>query len=391
MGLRRLGASAFPGDSANSVRRDYRAPAPSAWGLADATGRGIPSVNFWNSLDLAERQAFTAVADERTFARGARLMHEGEQADRVMLIRAGRTQIIVQGVSGERVITERGPGQLVGERGALRVNVRSASVVALEMVRALVMTTEDFASFVSAHPRILDVIESQIYDRLTEGPTVHDLSGWPGVPPPEPVDRPSAEHPRQHALTGENCTVLLTDVVAFGAHDRNDRDRRIIRRGSLEMTQASLGVLWEACISEDRGDGLLIVVPPDVPTARIMERLHRELPGELALHNRTYGEQARIRLRVAVNVGPVMGDPLGMSGEAIIRTARMIEAPAFKEAMASNRASLGIIASLFVYETAIRQSDEWTDRSEYSPVEVNVKESSISAWMRLIDPASNRA
>jgi hypothetical protein len=348
------------------------------------------AVNFWNSLEIAERHSFAAVAQERVFARGARLMQEGEQAEYAMLIRAGRTQIIVADGSGERVIAERGPGQLIGERSALRVNVRSATVVALETVHALIMATEDFANFVSAHPRVLDVVESQIYDRLTEEPAGHELSGWPGMLPREPAARPWTESPRRHPLTGENCTVLLTDVVGFGARSRSDLDRRIIRRGSLDMMQASLGSLWDACITEDRGDGLLIVVPPEVPTATIVERLHRELPGELAVHNRTYGEQARIQLRVAVNVGPVMADPLGMSGDAIIRTARLIEAATFKEAMASTGASLGIIASTFVYEVVIRNTGRWIDLEEYSQVKVDVKESNMEAWMTLIDRAPRR-
>jgi hypothetical protein len=387
---RRLRA-ALPDDAVNLVRRAYAVHALSAWRQADAERTGEPASNFWDSLALSERQAFTAVAEERTFARGARLMREGEQANFVMLILAGWTQIIVQDGDRERVVAERGPGQLVGERGALRVNVRSATVVALETIRALVMRTEDFASFVSAHPRVLDVVESQIYGRLIEDPAGAEPTAWAGRRPTEPSGRPSVERPRQLQLAGENCTVLFTDVVGFGARNRNDRDRRIIRRGSLEMMQASFGALWDACIAEDRGDGLLIVVPPDIPTAKIMNCLHRGLPGGLALHNRTYGEHAHIRLRVAVNVGPVMGDPLGMSGEAIIRTARLIEAPAFKMAMASTGARLGIIASVFVYETAIRHADDAADSDAYTPIDVNVKESSTTAWMRLVDLAPARS
>src|ERR1022692_276669 len=177
MVLRRLRAT-LPSDGGEPVRQAYGVPAPSAW-EPEFTAQGrAPAVSFWNSLEPSERQAFTAVAHERNFARGARLMREGEQADYVMLILAGWTKITVQDSGGERVIAERGPGQLVGERGALRVNVRSATVVALETVHALVMRTEDFASFVSAHPRVLDVVESQIYDRLTEEPVQPELSGW---------------------------------------------------------------------------------------------------------------------------------------------------------------------------------------------------------------------
>ena len=86
-------------------------------------------------------------ADRRTFAGGARLMQEGETANHVVVILRGRTQICVNDNGKERVVAYRGPGQLIGERAALQVSVRSATVIALETVHALVVRTEDFAAF----------------------------------------------------------------------------------------------------------------------------------------------------------------------------------------------------------------------------------------------------
>ncbi len=117
-------------------------------------------------------------------------------------------------------------------------------------------------------------------------------------------------------------------------------------------------------------------------------KLRRDLPSELRVHNRTYGEPVRIRLRVAVNVGPVMSDTIGMSGQAIISAARLLDVPVLKQAMASSGASLGIIASDFVYETAIKHAEGWADPDKYKAVQANVKESSIPAWMQIIDPAT---
>jgi class 3 adenylate cyclase len=342
-------------------------------------------MNFLESLEAAERQAFISVARERTFARGARLMREGEPADHVMVILAGWTRISVHHNGGERVIAERGPGQLVGERGALRVNVRSANVVALGTVRALIMSTDDFASFIDAHPRVLEIVEGQIYHRLTEEPAADPRDDLPASVQAEPARRAADEGPARRPLTGENCTVLLTDVVGFGALNRTDHDRLIIRRASQDIMRASLGPVWDECVVEDRGDGLLIVVPPHIPTANVMTFLHRRLPGELRQHNHTYSEPVRIRLRVAANVGPVISDAVGMSGEAIIRVARLIEAPAIKDAMTATGATLGIITSEFVYETAIRHAVEFIGVNEYNFVEVNVKESAIAGWMQLID------
>ncbi|HTR91089.1 MAG TPA: cyclic nucleotide-binding domain-containing protein [Trebonia sp.] len=342
-------------------------------------------MNFLRALSPAEREAFTAVALEQAFARGSRLMNEGGRADHVMVILDGWTQVTVRHNGSERIVAERGPGQLVGERAALRSHVRSATVTALTEVKVLVMRTDDFASFISAHPRVLDVVENQIYQRLSEDPEGYAQDGWPGGFPLQVGGHASISRQPPRPLTGENCTVLLTDVVGFGALHRSDRDRQIIRLAGLEMMRSSLGTLWEACIPEDRGDGLLIVVPPQVPTAKIIECMHRELPDKLRLHNRTYNEPARFQLRIAANVGPVTSDSLGMSGEAIIRTARLVEAPPVKEAMAATGCGLGIVVSEFVYETTVRQDSDFIDIDEYRQIAVVLKEFKSTAWLRLVD------
>ena len=288
------------------------------------------------------------------------------------MILSGRTKICIEENGCERVLAERGPGQLVGERGALQVSVRSASVVALETVQALVVRTGDFAAFISAHPMVLKIVESQLYERLSEhqggyGPNDFHL----------PADRPIK---RPQVLNGENCTVILSDVTGFGARTRTDEDRRVIREALFSITHAVLQGIPDVWSWDDRGDGLLIVVPPSVPTAKIVEHLHRALPVALEAHNRAYHDSARIQLRVAVNVGPVTSDSMGVSGEAIIVTARLIEAPPFKKAMDTSEACLGVIASTFIYETAIRHFRGLTG---YSQVQVDVKESSVTAYMKL--------
>ena len=83
---------------------------------------------------------------------------------------AGWTEICVRENAWERVVARRGPGHLVGERVALQISVRSATVVAIQRVDALVMRTEDFAAFISTYPAVLKIVEDQIYHRLREGP-----------------------------------------------------------------------------------------------------------------------------------------------------------------------------------------------------------------------------
>jgi len=352
------------------------------------------AVSFWDELNRAERAALLSVAHRVKFAIGDKLMQEGEPADYVIVIIEGQTRACVDENGWERVLAERGPGQLVGERGGLQVRVRSASVIAIEPVWGLKVTTADFSAFVSAHPRVLDIVEGQLYDRLAEARIQyrdHSPSAAFSAAAAAAARRPAAAwaddalavRPVQPwPLSGHTCTILLTDVVAFGSPARNDEDRRVIREALFRMTQIMLRGVGGAR-SEDRGDGILTVVPPGVPTADIMERLVRDLPAALAQHNVTSHDSARFQVRVAINVGPVASDAMGVSGEAIIIAARLVDAPVFKEAMLETHANVGIIASPFVYEAVIRHSPNPIDAAGYSQVEVSLKGFAAPAWIKL--------
>jgi hypothetical protein len=125
------------------------------------------------------------------------------------------------------------------------------------------------------------------------------------------------------------------------------------------------------------------VVPPDASTARVLDQLTKELPGALERYNSTQAESARFKLRLAVNVGPVVSHMGGVSGEAIIVAARLVDAPSFKRALSESNASLGVIASPFVYETIVRHDSDPREVASYIKVPVEVKETSTTAWMRL--------
>jgi CRP-like cAMP-binding protein len=361
------------------------------WGAQD---RDNPSTAFWDILDSAEREALRSVASWRTFAAGARIMEEGERADYVIVILGGQVEIRIDENGGEQAVGVRGLGQLVGERAALSVSVRSATVVALEMVWALVVQTKDFAAFISAHPRVLGIVQNQKYHRRAIGAPGYEHdddsgdsrsglgSGADVVVQPTEDYSAGNRRKRPRTLNGENCTIFLTDVVAFGAHIRSDNDRVLIRDALFKMTQNALQGFPDAQ-SEDRGDGLLTVVPQSTSTARVLDRFLKELPAALERHNSTQRESAQFKLRLAVNVGPVVSHMGGVSGEAIIVAARLVEAPSFKQILAETNASMGVIASPFVYETVIRHGPDPRDVASYSQVPVEVKESDTTAWMKL--------
>lgn len=330
--------------------------------------------SFWPALQPAEQRDFLAVAKQRTFAAGATIMSEGAAADHVLVVLSGRTQIYADDNGRRVLLAERGPGDLIGERAALEVTERSATVMALTTVQALVVTTERFADFVSTHGRVLDLIEGQVDQRRRER-----------------HEKTQASRPQPADLKGENCTVVRTDVGGFGGQHRDAEDRQIIRRVLYQMRQDLLDGFDGLCWDEDRGDGFLMIIPPAVPTWQVMQHLMQNLPPRLRRHNHTYSAAVQIQLRVAVTVGPVFSDITGLSGDAIIEAARLVDAPALKGNMLVQGPNLGLIASAFVYDTAIMPSIGEVGPQGFERVQVTVKEFSSPAWMKLIDPVASRS
>ena len=214
------------------------------------------------------------------------------------------------------------------------------------------------------HPRVLDIVEGQLYNRLTQDQARY-LDYRPGPPGP---------------LRGQNCAVLLTDIVGFSSPARTDEDCRVIRNALYDMTDTMLRGIAEAW-SESRGDGMLTVAWPGVPTATVIDRLRTELLPALERHNSTRRGPACFQLRAAIGVGPLVSDAMGPSGEVVTTIARLVEAPLFKQAMDESGASLGLIATPFVYESVIKHDRSLTG---YRQVQVKVKTFSESAWMSLL-------
>jgi hypothetical protein len=180
-------------------------------------------------------------------------------------------------------------------------------------------------------------------------------------------------------LSGQNCTVLLTDVVGFSSSSRSDEDRRIIRDALCHMTGITLQGIADVW-SEGRGDGLLTVIWPSIPTKTVIYRLREELLPALGLHNSIHRDSSRFQLRAAIGVGPLLSDAMGPSGDEITTVARLVDAPLFKQAMGKSGASLGVIATTFIYETVIKHDQSLAG---YRQVQVDVKTFNGPAWMNL--------
>jgi CRP/FNR family cyclic AMP-dependent transcriptional regulator len=113
-------------------------------GWGDQVGAFRPG-SFLASLDAADLETVRSVAHVRSAHRGDTLLRESDPPSTVLMLIAGSVKLTKLAVSGREVVLGlRGPGDVVGELGALDGRPRSASVVAIGEVEALSLTTEAF-------------------------------------------------------------------------------------------------------------------------------------------------------------------------------------------------------------------------------------------------------
>jgi CRP/FNR family cyclic AMP-dependent transcriptional regulator len=122
---------------------------------------------FLDSLTPEEAADLRASGRERHYDAGVALFHEGDDAGSVIVLLAGRAKLTVPLSSDREVIVAvRGPGDLLGELAALVDAPRSATVVTIEPVDALIVSGSAFAAFLDRNARVGLVILRLVAERL---------------------------------------------------------------------------------------------------------------------------------------------------------------------------------------------------------------------------------
>jgi tetratricopeptide (TPR) repeat protein len=182
-------------------------------------------------------------------------------------------------------------------------------------------------------------------------------------------------------------TIIVVDVERFGDARRTNPHQVAVRDGlwhALEQAFGDAGIRWAGCRRDDRGDGVLILAPVQVPKGRFAESLPTALAAALREHNRGRCAEERIRLRMAVHAGEVCRDTHGVAGTAVNAAFRLLEAEPLKRALASSSGVLAVIASQWFFEEVIRHTPA-SAPARYRRVHVSVKETSTTAWICLPD------
>jgi CRP-like cAMP-binding protein len=107
---------------------------------------------FLAALSEDDARDLRALGRVRRYDAGDAIFHQGDDAGGVSVLLAGRVKVTSTTAAGRDVILAfRGPGDIVGEIGAISGGARSSAVRALEPVQTLAVGAAEFRGFLDSH------------------------------------------------------------------------------------------------------------------------------------------------------------------------------------------------------------------------------------------------
>lgn len=115
----------------------------------------LSHVDLFANLDKKELQVLSKACQERHYSAGTKLMSQGDTGVGLYVIKSGKVRIVHTSSTGEEeelAIVD--AGNVLGEMSLLDDLPRSASVIAIDDVTALLLPIWEFRTVLQSHPDI---------------------------------------------------------------------------------------------------------------------------------------------------------------------------------------------------------------------------------------------
>jgi len=122
---------------------------------------------FLSALSDDDARELRALGRVRQYAAGDTIFHQGDEPGGVSILLEGRVKVSCVTAAGKEVILAfRGPGDIVGEIGAIAGASRTCAVRALQPVETLAVGSAAFRQFLEEHARASMHLVLMLIDRL---------------------------------------------------------------------------------------------------------------------------------------------------------------------------------------------------------------------------------
>jgi CRP-like cAMP-binding protein len=134
----------------------------------------LRSVSIFAHLDPAEVAAVERLAEARDYPEGAVVLSQEDAGDALYVLARGKVKVVLYGESGREIILSifKSPGDFFGEMSLLDDEPRSASVIAVDPSRLLVVSRRDFRAHLERHPRTALRVLTELSRRLRRADAV---------------------------------------------------------------------------------------------------------------------------------------------------------------------------------------------------------------------------
>lgn len=184
-----------------------------------------------------------------------------------------------------------------------------------------------------------------------------------------------------------DASIICTDIVESSRYEgvRQAALARDLRR-TFDQACNEIGLSLDIGDRMDRGDSEVIVVRTGLSPAHLVAGLCREFGGALQQFNRHLDAGARLRIRMAIHRGVVVGGAGRWDGHAVVDANRILNARRLRDALAdSPTASLAVGISDAVHAVTVRERLLGLDPVAWSPFEISKSEKGggIRAWAQV--------
>lgn len=160
----------------------------------------------------------------------------------------------------------------------------------------------------------------------------------------------------------------------------------------LEEAARFAGLAGETWATQNSGDGRLAILPPDALESAVVGPMAHRMDELLRASNRDLRDEARVRVRMAVNEGIVHIGDNGFPSDAINKMSHMRDSPVVKAALSAfPDAGLVLLVTDRIYEDIVEQGYDGIRRDRFRKVRVPTKNNREAVgWISVLNEDVNR-
>jgi class 3 adenylate cyclase len=190
---------------------------------------------------------------------------------------------------------------------------------------------------------------------------------------------------RVWACGPQHWSIVVIDIAGFGRWPNGGQLlARTVLRTAVRTALHAARVPRAKLAIEDRGDGMIVLVPASVSKADLLDPMIPRLATVLGRHNELADPGDRIRVRVAVHAGEVHRDTVGWVGTDLNTACRLVNGDAvYARLRRFPAADLVLVVSEAIHQGVVRHGYRRIDPETYSPVRITHKETNVPAWIHI--------